>query len=150
TSVTMTCAGLLGLAIGYGIRMDNETNSDKEKNLPGHDPAKDRSLMAGLQVVGATVGSPREKLPSFVAASGPGAGVLPSTTRAYYLLWGIERVAVALNLETIAGKDWYGWGSDILVAAQSPRGTWEGAYFQGGVDTCFALLFLKKANFATD
>jgi hypothetical protein len=151
TSVTMTCAGLLGLAIGYGIRMDNEKNSEKEKNLPGHDPSKDRSLAAGVQKVGATVGTPREKLPSFGAANGPGAGVLPSSTRAYYLLWGIERVAVALNLETFNGKDWYGWGSDILVAAQNPKnGAWEGAYSPGGVDTCFALLFLKKANFATD
>jgi hypothetical protein len=66
-----------------------------------------------------------------------------------YFLWSLERMAVVYNLPTIAGKDWYAWGSAILVAAQNEDGSWSDA-FPGVVDTCFALLFLKRANIAKD
>jgi len=66
-----------------------------------------------------------------------------------YFLWSLECVAVAYNLPTIAGKDWYGWGSSVIVAAQNDDGSWSDA-FPGVVDTCFALLFLKRANVAKD
>jgi hypothetical protein len=66
-----------------------------------------------------------------------------------YFLWSLERMAVVYGLRTIAGKDWYAWGSAILVAAQNDDGSWTDA-FPGVVDTCFALLFLKRANVAKD
>jgi hypothetical protein len=62
-------------------------------------------------------------------------------------------VAVVLQLETIGNKDWYEWGSNLLVANQRADGLWVGAYGENGkgvADTCFALLFLKRANFAKD
>ena len=68
----------------------------------------------------------------------------------YYYLWSLERVAVALNLDTIGNKDWYAWGSGLLLSNQEEDGTWQGDYGTGGVDTCFALLFLKRANLAMD
>src|SRR5262249_1355787 len=61
-----------------------------------------------------------------------------------------ERVALAYDLKTIGKKDWYAWGADLLVADQTPDGSWAGQYGQGGCDTCFALLFLRKANLARD
>jgi hypothetical protein len=70
--------------------------------------------------------------------------------RSFYFLWSLERVAVALNLETIGNKDWYGWGADVLLQSQRRDGSWAGDYSEGGVDTCFALLFLKKANLVKD
>jgi hypothetical protein len=70
-----------------------------------------------------------------------------------YFLWSVERVGVIYNLRKIGSKDWYGWGAEILVANQTPQGKWE----KGGnsnstpvIDTCFALLFLKRANLAKE
>ena len=47
------------------------------------------------------------------------------------------------------GKDWYRWGAEIIVANQKEEGQWEDR-FPGVPDTCFALLFLKRANIAKD
>ena len=69
--------------------------------------------------------------------------------KTYYFLWSLERVAVALDLDTLGGKDWYAWGSEILVANQAADGSWHGEY-AATVDTCFALLFLKRANLTAD
>jgi hypothetical protein len=66
-----------------------------------------------------------------------------------YFLWSVERMAVVYGLRTVAGKDWYAWGSSILVAAQNDDGSWSDA-FPGVVDTAFALLFLKRANVVKD
>jgi hypothetical protein len=69
-----------------------------------------------------------------------------------YLLWSIERVGVIYDVREIqpkGGKDWYLWGSDIIVANQMVEGQWEDR-FPGVPDTCFALLFLKRANIAKD
>src|SRR5262249_54045455 len=66
-----------------------------------------------------------------------------------YYLWSLERVAVAYDLQTIAGKAWYPWGANHLLEIQRPDGSWANN-FAGSVDTCFALLFLKRANVARD
>src|SRR5205823_11670450 len=67
----------------------------------------------------------------------------------YYFLWSVERVAVAYGLKTIGNRDWYEWGSKYLLDNQGKDGGWVGRY-EGGVDTCFALLFLRRANLAVD
>jgi hypothetical protein len=70
-----------------------------------------------------------------------------------YLLWSIERVGVIYDVKEIqpgkGGKDWYNWGAVIIVANQKDGGQWEDR-FPGVPDTCFALLFLKRANIAKD
>jgi hypothetical protein len=58
-------------------------------------------------------------------------------------------VAVAYGLKTFGHTDWYAWGSDLLVAKQGQDGGWHGRY-EGGVDDCFALLFLTRANLTRD
>jgi hypothetical protein len=60
---------------------------------------------------------------------------------------------VLYNLDTINGVDWYLWGSDHLVATQTERGTWAAGGYHGSnelLDTCLALLFLKRANLTKD
>jgi hypothetical protein len=66
--------------------------------------------------------------------------------RSFYFLWALERMAVALNLDTISKKDWYAWGAESLLQSQQADGSWQGDYGACGADTCFALLFLKRAN----
>lgn len=66
-----------------------------------------------------------------------------------YFLWSLERMAVIYDLKMIEGKDWYAWGSEILLANQESDGSWS-ERFPGVPDTCFALLFLKRANVVKD
>jgi hypothetical protein len=70
--------------------------------------------------------------------------------RFYYFLWSLERVAVAYSLPTIGGKDWYNWGANILIANQEKDGSWQGHSTHGAADTCFGLLFLRRADLARD
>ena len=45
--------------------------------------------------------------------------------------------------------DWYAWGVDVLLPSQHGDGSWEDIHTRP-VDTCFALLFLKRLNVAHD
>jgi hypothetical protein len=65
-------------------------------------------------------------------------------------VWSMERVAEIYGLKTIGRRDWYAWGSNVLLNSQSEDGGWYGRYHPSGVDTCFALLFLVRANVAKD
>ena len=66
-----------------------------------------------------------------------------------YFLWSMERMAMVYDFKTIAGHDWYAWGSDLLIGYQNEDGSWKNAY-SGSVDTGLALLFLKRTNVAKD
>ena len=134
STAPMTCAGLLGLAVGHGVRADRAID-------------KDRALKAALLALGTAIGNApdqRQRPGGGAPRLGGGHG------KVYYFLWSLERVAVILNLNTIGKKDWYGWGTDLLLANQAEDGCWRGEYANCGADTCFALLFLKRANLAAD
>jgi hypothetical protein len=171
---TMTCAGALVIAFGLGVtneRLAKEKNKTREL-------ASDGAVKRALQYLSPHVGVSTEQLPESPLAAlagrggpgGPGGGPggggrgrrfgvggggrgrgnssgLPGN--AFYFLWSIERVAVCFDLQTIGKKDWYDWGSTILVSTQLNNGTWEAEY-TGAVDTSFALLFLRRANLASD
>jgi len=135
TKPAMTCAGLLGLAVGHGSAQQVALRDAGLKAVPGTeaDPAlQDAALQKGLSFVGQNIGHP-----------------IPQPNA--YFLWSVERVAVLYHLNTIGGKDWYTWGAKGLLAGQNEDGSWNVPNgYPGGnptADTCFALLFLKKANF---
>jgi hypothetical protein len=149
SSPAMTCAGLMGLAIGFGA-----------KNLPGAgkdgavkvDPGalnKDPAVTAGLKYVG-----------DFIAAAGLqqrdprfGGPVPDDLSRNLYFMWSLERVGMVYGLTTMGKVDWYEWGSKILVATQQRDGSWASDGFHSGSPdnaTAFALLFLGRANLAED
>ena len=71
------------------------------------------------------------------------------TERDYYFLWSFERVALSYNLTKVGGLDWYTLGSALILRHQNPDGAWRGRYGPE-IDTAFALLFLKRSNFAPD
>jgi hypothetical protein len=75
---------------------------------------------------------------------------LMAVGRLYYFLWSLERTAVAYGIQKIGGKDWYDWGANFLVTDQNADGSWMGVHGQYGADTCFALLFLRRADLAKD
>ncbi len=141
----MTCAGLLGLAVRHGheatLRTDPRAKPAQARTP--HDLAKDPAVRAGLLALGTTIGQPLGKGKGPIVARGP------ALRKGYYFLWSVERVAVAYGLATIANKDWYAWGAEALLASQGPDGSWQGEY-GGDVDTCFALLFLRRVNLTPD
>jgi hypothetical protein len=64
-----------------------------------------------------------------------------------YYLYGVERAGVLYGTEKIGDHDWYVEGAKYLLSTQAPDGSWT---VSGGEhttwDTCFAILFLKKAT----
>jgi hypothetical protein len=116
------------------------------KLLPS-DPATDPAVKRGLQALATTIEHPPSKQ--------KGKGAVPvvaknfTLRKGFYFLWSVERVAVAYSLDTIGSKDWYAWGSELLLASQGADGSWSGEH-SGEVDTCFALLFLRRSNLAKD
>jgi hypothetical protein len=134
-SPAMTCSGLLGLAVGHGL----VSGRSPSKNPADTDPA----LKKGLLILSNDVGK------AMPLARGGRRRPMARTGVNYYFLWSVERVGVLFNLKQIADKDWYGWGAEVLVDSQHDNGSW-GPMYPGPTDTCFALLFLKRANLTRD
>jgi hypothetical protein len=152
-TASMTCAGVMVLAIADGATL--EYYKERKPDAKPPDVSKDVALKAALEALGGVIENPQGLRQPFGAP--PGVPDLPRGGRpnqiggrTYYFLWSLERAAVALGLDTIGKKDWYGWGAELLLANQGPDGTWQGAHSDSGADTCFALLFLKRANLARD
>jgi len=57
-----------------------------------------------------------------------------------YYLYGLERACELNQIAWIQSRDWYFDGATMLLELQAPNGRWGEE-----VDTCFAILFLKKA-----
>jgi hypothetical protein len=135
TRPAMTCAGLLGLGVGHGSAHQVALREAGQKPKPADTPEpslQDPVLQKGLHYLGQQIGHP-----------------IPQPN--LYFLWSVERVAVLYHLDKIDGKDWYTWGAKALLATQNEDGSWSvpNGYWGANptLDTCFALLFLKKANF---
>jgi hypothetical protein len=129
-SPAMTSVGLIGLAVGHGL-----ANAEA-----GGPPVRDRRILNGLTALSRFVGQPAEQIVNLRMQN-------------LYFLWSLERVAVLYNLPKIGDKDWYRWGAQILVANQDLKGNWANGQYPGSsepLDTCLALLFLKRANLVRD
>jgi hypothetical protein len=141
TNPSMTCVGLLGLAAGHGFVL--ETPPAKENKRDGNQPKQgeqDAAIQRGLKSLGTFVGDP----------TGKG---LPGGAVNLYSLWSLERVGVLYNLKTIGNKDWYGWATKVLLANQNANGSWWTRGYQQStttIDTCLALLVLKRSNLMQD
>jgi hypothetical protein len=137
-SPAMTGAGLLGLAVGHGISAGTEKIKD---------PQVEKGFHALSAHVGKALGADKKMRPTRRGA------VRSSAAINLYFLWTIERVGVLYGVRTLDGKDWYRWGVELLVDAQKTDGSWAEGNYPGAtraIDTCLALLFLKRANLATD
>jgi hypothetical protein len=129
---TMTCAALLGLAVGHAV----ENEATKRQETIDKDPSVQKGFERLAQNLGKPTGTDQR---------------VPLTD--LYFLWSVERVAVIYQRPQIEGKDWYGWGSEMLVGNQQEDGHWQGGNYPGTnpiIDTSFALLFLRQANLAKD
>jgi hypothetical protein len=126
----MTCVGLIGLAVGHGLAQPQ----------PAGQRVQDPRIVNGLIALSKHVGKPADDL-------------IEQPMQNLYFLWSVERVAVLYNMPKIGDKDWYRWGAQVLVVNQQKPGNWTGGQYHGNspvLDTCLALLFLKRANLVKD
>jgi hypothetical protein len=145
STLAMTCVGLMALALRHAaanedILRPRAADSTAAKRALSN-VAQDQHIVRGFTYLG-------ETLKAAFAAGESWTGGSPGHDNAYYALWSLERVAVAYNLRTIGGLDWYDGGARYLLAKQRDDGSWLGSW--GMADTCFALLFLRRANFVPD
>jgi hypothetical protein len=106
-----------------------EEGGDEEGGLPGLPP--------GVQL---PPGMPTELL----ASSDP--------LEDFYFLYGLERACILGGVKTVGGLDWYEVGARRIVECQREDGSFLSASRSNGngrpeIDSCFALLFLKRAVF---
>jgi hypothetical protein len=134
----MTGAGLLGLAVGHGL-----STADRVK-----DPQVEKGFRALAEHVGMPLGAGKQ-----VVVNRRSMRVSRRSAINLYFLWTVERVGVLYGVREVGGKDWYRWGVELLLDAQKPDGSWQQGGYPGAtpmLDSCLALLFLKRANLATD
>jgi hypothetical protein len=161
---SMSCAGLLGLAVGYGIQVVLHTDLGRKQNgrTPVRDANRDFAITRGLNYLGRVMepalrGGANDEQPNlpgpgrgFRGRRGFGRGEMRGPPGSdYYFLWSLERVAMVYGLKTIGNKDWFAIGSKFIVQEQQGDGAWRGDLGEI-VDTCFALFFLRRANLAVD
>ncbi|MBI3271885.1 MAG: hypothetical protein HYZ53_23030 [Planctomycetes bacterium] len=60
----------------------------------------------------------------------------------YYYMYGLERALVLAQQRHVGEHDWYREGAVVLLARQAADGAWSSS----SVETCFAILFLKRAT----
>jgi hypothetical protein len=153
TKAADTCIGLFALAMGRGVAQDRHLRADKlpRKNKKQAEPLPpaetDAAIRRGLMAVASLMRFPEISIfpNGRIRFAGRGRDRINC-----YFLWSLERMAVVYGLKTVGKKDWYAWGSTELLARQRPDGGWEEQYHPENIDTCFALLFLRRANLATD
>jgi hypothetical protein len=121
-SDSMSCAGLLGLAMGV-----NKNNPQAGAQLQN-----DAQVAAGFKNL---------------------AGIMQrrplqwnNWNDEFHFLWSLGRVGMAYGRDKIQNVNWFELGTNFLVMTQADNGSWTGKFAVGGCDTCFALLFLKRAN----
>lgn len=135
---SMTCVGLIGLAMGHGSYKEMmDAVNGPQKDMIQADPIIQMAMLKLSQHVG----------------QAPDDFNVPVPMDNLYYLWSMERVAVLYDLKTIGNKDWYRWVSQMLVTNQRNDGAWSGSRYPGNnetVDTCLALLILKRANLVQD
>jgi hypothetical protein len=174
----MTCAGLVTLAAGQGSHVAKEPSADSgldkdpqiakallflgkrlktlslpptkeqrdkltaekkelEEKLKTTEPAEQAVLRERINEINRQLTRPADNQ---IHADGVGD---------LYFLWSVERVGVLYNLDTIGGENWHAWGTEILLRMQNSEGWWDQQHGRP-IDTCFALLFLKRVNVAHD
>ena len=60
----------------------------------------------------------------------------------YYFMYGLERIGSYTRRDRLAERDWHSDGSRVIISRQAKSGRWG----DGDMDTCFALLFLRRGS----
>jgi WD40 repeat protein/formylglycine-generating enzyme required for sulfatase activity len=131
STVTMTCAGLLGLAVSFGA----------DPKRPAGPPG-DLVATKALELLGTRVGD--HPLGNVVTGDSP-----YFLRDVPYFVWVLEQVCQVYHVQKIAGKEWYALGTKWATDHQNPDGSWPGQ-FGDAADTALVLLFLERSNLFPD
>ena len=129
-SASMICVGLLGLAVGNAVQHPDGAGFAQAIETDSNIQRAFAKLAAYIE----------EPAPTVAEIKGPGD---------FYFYWCVERVGMLYNRQEIGGKDWYGWGAQRILKKQEANGSWHSTEYSHSTpfhDTCFALLFLSRAN----
>lgn len=135
---SMTCAGLLGLALGHGLIVQH-------KSHPTHSAKVDDAIIQhGLKTLAGFIGEPHEY-----------ADKKDRPSINLYYLWSLGRVGLLYRARKIGGKDWYSWGVNQVLPWQEKDGSWKANVYPDAdatpiINTCFALLFLQRSHLTED
>jgi len=143
----MTCAGLIALAIGHGVKDSVLKGSSKLADLkPDSNPTPRRSIRddkdveRGLNALG-----------QHIKALNVGRGGNSIAGDLFYTAWSIERVGMIYGSDTIGGMQWYLPIASLVMQAQDRTGGWtENTGHGAEASTALAILFLTRANVAGD
>jgi hypothetical protein len=80
--------------------------------------------------------------------TGPAEFAATTAAEHYYYLYALERAGMLLDMTMIGNHDWYVEGAKLLLDGQKDGGSWVagGGRSNSTWDTCYAILFLKKAT----
>jgi hypothetical protein len=144
-SPAMACVGLLGLAMAKAVLADKAPAPTQAAGTQAQGEDKvaielDEYMRKGFDSLVTDLHTPSADAKAKFA--GPN----------LYMMWSVERVGVLYEMPKIKGFDWYQWGVNSLLPRQKMDGSWDAGNFGYGhtVDTCLALLFLKRANLVQD
>jgi len=139
TKETMTCAGLLGLALKHGLLLPNAENRGRHVSI--RDPFIGRALFLLNRLLDPYFLSFFERRTNLENLD-------------LYCMWSVERVAVLYNLRKIGDLAWYPVGVRLLLPLQQEDGSWSPkgttALGEPVVSTSFALLFFKRSNLSPE
>jgi len=130
-SGSMTCAGIGSLAIAR-----DELRRTKSKKLTSKDEAEiDEMIAGGWAWIDRNYAVDRHPL--------------RGGDWYHYWLYALERAGLLTGVGRVGGKDWYFDGAMELLARQAENGSWDEPGGAHTTETCFALLFLKRATAPT-
>ncbi len=137
-SGSMTTAGLAGLIICQSElwgsrRFTGELRQQARRGI--------RDAMAWLQQHYDVTENPIEQDPAAPAEGAEGLPFGPVDTWYLYYMYGLERAGILGRFRFLGPKDWYEEGAEVLLRLQMPQGSFGPLH-----DTCFGLLFLKRAT----
>ena len=104
------------------------------------DRKKDASIKSGLAWLNTNW--------SVSGNTGPAEFAATVAAEHYYYLYALERAGMLMDIPMIGNHDWYVEGAKLLLDAQKEGGSWVagGGRSNSTWDTCYAILFLKKAT----
>lgn len=146
TTGSMTCAGILGIALSSGLRAEQQLASFR-----GAGGADDGGDVVKFLDQDPAIAAAKLYLSQAISTFNNPAAVQEGHIT--YFLWSLERVATLYKWKNknFNNVDWFEIGARYLMSKQQRNGSWNLDFLSGAtIDTAFSLLFLAKSNLLGD